>query len=320
MTLLLTLSLGIGFLLGLLGGGGSILTVPMLVYLFDVPPKSAVLTSFTVVGVSSMVAVIKYATRKRVCWKNGLFFGLSGMCGSFLGGKVGAVLPDRVLMTLFGVLALATGIVMLVKGGTARNGTEENLPCPPRTAYARVLFDGFWVGVITGMVGVGAGFLIVPVLTMLVGLPMPAAIGTSLMVLTMNALAGFAGHFAPENLNLELMLTVSAATLIGSGLGAQFSAHVGGAMLRRLFGVFIVGVSGYILYRTVNKEIYLDATRMLHSHIEFFLGGASLAVLCVLLRFGAWIHAISGHAPALLPEKEHGGDECVSMTRRDAHA
>jgi uncharacterized membrane protein YfcA len=314
MTLLLTLSLGIGFLLGLLGGGGSILTVPMLVYLFDVPPKSAILTSFTVVGVSSMVAAVKYATRKRVCWKNGLFFGMSGMCGSFLGGKVGAVLPDRVLMTLFGVLALATGVVMLIKAGTARNGTDENLPCPPRTAYARVLFDGFWVGVITGMVGVGAGFLIVPVLTMLVGLPMPAAIGTSLMVLTMNALAGFAGHFAPENLHPELMSTVSAATLIGSGLGAQCSAHVGGAMLRRLFSVFIVGVSGYILYRTVDKEIYLDVTRMLHNHTEFFLGGASTVVLCALFRFGAWIHTISGRTSALPAGKEQGSGECISKT------
>jgi uncharacterized protein len=307
MTLLLALSLGIGFLLGLLGGGGSILTVPMLVYLFDVPPQSAVLTSFAVVGVSSLAAVVKYALRKRVCWKSGLFFGVSGMSGSFLGGRVGAELPDRVLMTLFGVLALTTGAVMLVKARATQNeavpASAESASCPLRTAYPRVVFDGFWVGVITGMVGVGAGFLIVPVLTLLVGLPMPAAIGTSLMVLVMNALAGFAGHVAVDKLNLELILTVSVATLIGSGVGAQFSAYIGGAMLRRFFGVFIVSISGYILYRTVNREIYLDVTQMFHRHTEFFLGGVCLAALCILFRFGAWVHTISEHAPALPPER-----------------
>lgn len=306
MILLPVLSLAIGLLLGLLGGGGSILTVPMLVYLFDIPVKNAILTSFAVVGVSSLAAVARYAGRGQVCWKSGLFFGLSGMGGSFLGGRVGAVLPDHILMALFGLLALATGIVMLVKAkrtALVPALAMKSCLCPLHTAYPRVLFDGFLVGVVTGMVGVGAGFLIVPVLTLLVGLPTPAAIGTSLMILVMNAMAGFAGQATLENPNLELIATVTTATLTGAVLGAQLSVYFGGALLRRLFGVFVVTIAGYILFQTLDREFRRDITELLYQHSEFFLGIGSVAAFYALLRFGVWIHAVGGHAPPFEPAR-----------------
>ncbi|MCK9606294.1 MAG: sulfite exporter TauE/SafE family protein [Methylomonas sp.] len=293
MLLTLSLSLVIGLLLGLLGGGGSILTVPMLVYLLNVEPKTAIVTSFVVVGISSLMALIPHARRRSVCWKSGLFFGLSGMLGAFAGGRLAAHFSSDLLMTLFGLISLSTGLLMLrrTKGQADSDSNMESASvCPLKVPYLRVLFDGFFVGGLTGMVGVGGGFLIVPALTLLVGLPMQGAVGTSLLIIVMNALAGFAGFSQHAELDMPLTMLVMTGALVGSGLGAVLSGHIKPAWLRRGFGVMVVGVGIYVLSQSLTDELLSSSQAWFsnaHGLVWLLFG---LPVILSLLRIGTWVH------------------------------
>jgi len=294
MLLTLTLSLVIGLLLGLLGGGGSILTVPMLVYLLHVEPKIAIVTSFVVVGVSSLMALIPHARRSSVCWKSGLFFGLAGMVGAFGGGRLAAHFSSDLLMTLFGLISLSTGLLML-RGNQSPAPLTASQPlkvCPLKVPYLRVLFDGFFVGAMTGMVGVGGGFLIVPALTMLVGLPMQGAIGTSLLVIAMNALAGLSGYSQHVALDLNLTATVTAGAIVGSGIGALLSAYIKPALLRRAFGLMVIAVAAYVLYQSITIEFLglLESWMMKPDGSGWLIFSLLLLLLLMLLRIGRWIH------------------------------
>ncbi len=293
--MLLTLSLAmiIGLLLGLLGGGGSILTVPMLVYVLHVEPKLAIVTSFVVVGVSSLIALIPHARRGSVCWKSGLFFGLAGMAGAFGGGRLAAHFSGDVLMTLFGLVSLSTGLLMLRKkrGDPKPNAiVHPTSICPLRVPFFRVLFDGFFVGSLTGMVGVGGGFLIVPALTLLVGLPMQGAVGTSLLVITMNALAGLSGYSQHVTLDWELTGLVAAGAIFGSAVGAWLSAHIKPAALRKAFGMMVIVVAGYVLSQAMSTQM-LSATELWLTNARD-AGRLVVGLLLMLLvfRIGRWIH------------------------------
>lgn len=293
MVLALSLSIIIGLLLGLLGGGGSILTVPMLVYLLHVEPKTAITTSFVVVGISSLMALIPNAKRHSVCWKSGMFFGLSGMVGAYAGGRLAAHFSADVLMTLFGFISVSTGILMLSGVKPQASAPSSSVPvklCPLRVPFLRLLFDGFFVGGLTGMVGVGGGFLIVPALTLLVGLPMQAAVGTSLLIIVMNALAGLGGYSQHAEFNLSLTAIVTAGALIGSAVGAIVSGYIKPALLRRGFGLMVVLVGIYVLTQSISEQLLISGEEWLgHAHsIGWALFGLMLAL--VLIRIGSWIH------------------------------
>ncbi|QSA99201.1 sulfite exporter TauE/SafE family protein [Methylococcus sp. EFPC2] len=288
------LSLAIGLLLGLLGGGGSVLTVPVLVYILHVEPRTAILTSFTVIGVSSLIAIAQHARRRRVCWKSGFFFGLAGMVGAYYGGRMAMHFSNDVLMALFGLFTLAVGIAML----SVRRQSEPAAPkapvrwslCPARSPYARLMFDGFFVGVLTGLIGVSGGFLVVPALTLLVGLPMPVAVGTSLLIVAMNALAGLGGYLEHARFDIPLTAVMMSGTITGSLLGGWLSHRMGAAMLRKLFGLFVVLIAAYVLYRSVTVRLLADLAAELTRHREFVLGVAALAGFLILMRIAAWIH------------------------------
>lgn len=293
MILTLSLSVLIGLLLGLLGGGGSILTVPMLVYVLGTDPKTAIVTSFVVVGTSSLMAIIQHAREGHVCWKSGVFFGLSGMAGAFGGGRLAAYFSDEVLMALFGLVTLTTGIAMLRirSRGSSRASLSTLLAlCPARVPYLRVLFDGFFVGGLTGLVGVGGGFLIVPALTLLVGLPMAAAVGTSLLVIAMNAAAGLAGYSNHVALDLPLTGIVMAGAVTGSIFGGWLSTRLRADVLRRMFGLFVVSIAGYVLYRSLSVQLSATVAEWLGKHFEFVLGIGAFGFALIVFRVGAWIH------------------------------
>ena len=162
--------------------------------------------------------------------------------------------------------------------------------CPLKVAYPRVLFDGFFVGILTGLVGVGGGFLIVPALVMLVGLPMPAAIGTSLLVIVMNAVAGLGGYANHAAIDLSLTAVVTGGAVAGSVIGGILSTQISAAVLRRLFGLFVIMVAGYVLYQSLTLELLTNLLELLKRHVEFVLGFATLAVGLALLRIGQRIH------------------------------
>jgi len=291
MILTMTLALAIGLLLGLLGGGGSILTVPMLVYVLGIEPKTAILTSFVVVGVSSLMAIVQHARKNRVCWKSGFFFGLAGMAGAYGGGRLAAFFSGEVLMAMFGLVTLATSLAMLFRPQAATPPTTDDLPlCPAQVPYLKLLFDGLLVGLLTGLVGVGGGFLIVPALTLLVGLPMPAAVGTSLLVIVMNALAGLGGYATHVDLDVKLTVIVTGAAVVGAVFGGMLSTRISAAMLRRLFGLFVLAIAVYILSQALNLALLLNLWAWLERHSEFVLGVACLVLVLIVYRLGVWIH------------------------------
>ncbi|MFZ5477027.1 MAG: sulfite exporter TauE/SafE family protein [Myxococcota bacterium] len=245
--LAIALSLLIGVSLGLLGGGGSILTTPILIYALGVEPKAAIASSLLVVGVTSAAAVVQHARAGNVEWRTGLVFGAAGMAGAYVGGRLAALIPASVLLLLFAGMMVATSIAMFRGRGDASPAT--------RSAVWRMLLDGFVVGVVTGLVGAGGGFLVVPALALLGGLPMRKAVGTSLAVIAMKSFAGFAGHAGHVTVDFALVGVVSAAAVAGSVLGGLVSQRVPAEGLRRGFAVFVLVMAGFVLWQQVPKVL-----------------------------------------------------------------
>jgi len=250
LTITIALSLCIGLLLGLLGGGGSILTVPMLVYVLGMETKSAIVTSFVVIGSSSLIALIPHARSRAVCWKSGFWFGVSGTFAAFSGGRLATQFSNELLMLMFGCVSLLTGLLMLK---TSKKPTESseipNSLCPLNIPFFKLILIGGLVGLITGMVGVGGGFLIVPALSLLVGLPIQGAIGTSLLIIFLNAAAGLMGYSQHISLDWQLAALVAASTITGSMLGALLNPFIQPDQLKKGFALLVIFVACYVLYQ-----------------------------------------------------------------------
>ncbi len=281
----------IGILLGLLGGGGSILTVPVLVYLAGMTAKHAIFVSLIVIGITSSIAVISHARKKHVCWKIGLAFGVAGMAGAYFGGRLTKHIPDALLLILFALVMVGAAFAMLrkkpVKGEKRLPG---ELSCPFNLAAPAVLIDGFIVGMITGLVGVGGGFLLVPALNYLAGLPIHAAIGTSLLIIVLQcgaALLGHASHFTPDWL---LTGFFTGFTVLGSLIGSRLSAKISGALLKRGFGVFVLAIGVFMLYRQSDATLLLQIRELLIAHEEYLLGLLTGFALLAIYRLWVWLH------------------------------
>lgn len=236
----LALSILIGISLGMLGGGGSILTMPILTYLAGMSPKAAIASSLFVVGVTSAAGLVAHARAGRIRWRTGLIFGAAGMAGAYGGGQLAAVIPSKVLMVGFALMMAATAIAMLRK---PRNITPRMGDLP----VTKVIAEGIVVGIVTGIVGAGGGFLVVPALVLLGGLPAPLAIGTSLVVISMKSFAGFAGHIDHVAIDWPITLGVTAAAVAGSLIGGRLVDRIPASALRRGFGVFVIAMAAIVL-------------------------------------------------------------------------
>ncbi|MFV8295890.1 sulfite exporter TauE/SafE family protein [Mycolicibacterium fortuitum] len=250
--LAVALAVLVGVSLGLLGGGGSILTVPLLAYVAGMEAKQAIATSLVVVGVTSAVSTLSHARAGRVQWRSGLMFGVAGMVGAYLGGLLSYVVDGSILLLAFTVVMVATGIAM-IKGRTACAPTTRTMP------IVKVLLMGLGVGVVTGAVGAGGGFLVVPALALLGGLPMPVAVGTSLLVITMNSAAGLAGHLSTVPIDWTIAGAVTAAAVLGSLLGTRLTAQVDPDAVRRAFGWFVLLMASVILAQELHPAVGLTA-------------------------------------------------------------
>ncbi|HSD88108.1 MAG TPA: sulfite exporter TauE/SafE family protein [Kofleriaceae bacterium] len=240
----LALSLVIGISLGLLGGGGSTLTVPVIHYVFGVETHQAIALSLVVVGATSLVALIPHARAGRVQWKLGLAFGLACMVSAFFGGKLGAALPGRFLIDAFAVLMVAAGIAML------RRAHGPLAACRPENVSLRsVLLIGVGVGLITGTLGAGGGFIIVPALTLAGGIAIREAVGTSLLVIAMNSAAGFAGTASEVHLDMRLLIAVTVVAVAGTFFGARLGRRLSPQHLQRAFGWFVIIVGLVMIIR-----------------------------------------------------------------------
>ncbi len=238
------LALLIGITLGLLGGGGSILTVPVFVYALGLDPKRAIAMSLPVVGGAALVGAIQHWRQGNVILRTALPFGLAAMVGAFAGARLAGGINGHVQLALFALVMLAAAVSMFRSARAA----EPAAPRPdPR--WTALLAIGLGVGAVTGVVGAGGGFLIVPALVVLGGLPMTHAVGTSLLVIAMNTAAGFAGYTGSVDIDWPLVGGFGAVTAVGILVGSRLVTHVPQRALKQAFAALLVLVGGLILYQ-----------------------------------------------------------------------
>ncbi len=241
-------ALVIGLALGILGSGGSILAVPILIYLVGEPEKAAIAESLFIVGTISLTGVIPSAIKKQVHWKSVVLFGLPGMAGSYTGAWLSGYVSSAFQLIVFAVIMLvASGLMFRGKGPVPVQADKKT------HASWKLVIEGLAVGMLTGLIGVGGGFLIVPVLVLLVGLEMSIAVGTSLFIIALNSFTGIFKHLdvleqLGLQMNWELILIFSVIGGAGSLAGKKISAKLSNEWLRKIFAVFLVVIGIYIIY------------------------------------------------------------------------
>lgn len=238
----LALAALIGVTLGLLGGGGSILTVPVLVYVLGVAAKPAIAMSLPVVGITSLVGAALHWRLGNVRVSTALTFGVMAMVGAFVGAKLAGFLSGAAQLALLSVVMLAAAASML-RG--ARRESEIRTP----TKHALLLAVALGVGVLTGLVGIGGGFLVVPALVLLARVPMRLAVGTSLLVIAMNSASGFAGYLGSVHIDWVFLAGFTGAAVAGALAGTALVARVPQVALKRGFAVFLLVIGGFVLYK-----------------------------------------------------------------------
>lgn len=231
----------IGISLGMLGAGGGILMVPLLVYVVGLETKRAIVTSLVIVGATSILAVVPHARAGRVQFKTAIVFGLAGMAGAFGGGRIAKLIPAPVLL-----LGLAT--MMMLSATAMLRGRREGERSMSLVKGAVV---GSGAGFVSGMVGAGGGFLVVPALVVFGGLAMADAVGTSLVVIAMQCFAAVLGHIAHTSVDFGLAGLIGVSAIMGSLVGARASQHVTPAKLRLGFAWIVVSMA----MLTVGKEL-----------------------------------------------------------------
>lgn len=240
-------ALAIGLSLGLLGSGGSILTVPALVYLAHQDEKVAIASSLGIVGGISLVAALPYARRREVDWRSVVRFGVPGIAGTFCGAWLAKFVSANAQLVLLALVMLSASVLML------RSPGESAAPRAREHATWMIVLEGLAVGVLTGLVGVGGGFLIVPALVLLAGLPMRRAVGTSLVIITLKSVVGFAKYvdvLAGLGLAVDwgVLGLFTGVGIAGSLLGGRVSPHITQNSLQRAFAAALVLVGAGILW------------------------------------------------------------------------
>jgi uncharacterized protein len=242
----------IGASLGALGGGGSILTVPALVYLLGQSPHRATTASLMVVGAAAIVGAVAHARSGRVRLKTGAMFGVLGIAGSYAGSLASAAVPANVLLAGFGLFMLAVAAVMIVRRRShARPGRAAASTGARHTIMVAAAATG--VGLITGFFGVGGGFVVVPALVLVLGFDMPTAAGTSLVVIAVNSAAALAARAGHGSLTLDWALigAFAAGAVIGALAGGSLAGRASPQRLSAAFTVLVILVAGYTLARSL---------------------------------------------------------------------
>jgi uncharacterized protein len=256
-------SILIGVSLGLIGGGGSILTVPVLVYLFGVNPVVATGYSLFIVGITSSVGTYSYFKKGLVNIKTAVVFGIPSIIAVFLTrAYIVPAIPSEVftigslvvtksilMMIIFAVLMIAASYSMIKKD----KAKKEEEASKQTFNYPVILIEGMVVGILTGLVGAGGGFLIIPALVVLSKLPMKEAVGTSLVIIAAKSLIGFLGEGAEVQVDWTFLMTISAFAIVGIFVGTYLSKKIEGAKLKPAFGWFVLVMGIYIII----KELFI---------------------------------------------------------------
>ncbi|MER1998034.1 MAG: sulfite exporter TauE/SafE family protein [Arthrobacter sp.] len=246
----LAVGLGVGAVVGLVGAGGAIIAVPALVYVVGLEPDEAVPTSLIVVGLASLAGAVP-RLRRNVSWPLVLMIAVPGIPASWAGAAVGKLLDPDWLMLCFALIMIVAGVRMLA---SARNSPPAAAPAEHWGGLAvRGIPVGLVVGFLTGLLGVGGGFLIIPSLTLLLGVPMARAIGTSLVIIAVNSASGFAAHLDGLAINWALALSFAAMAMAASLAAARLAHRLNEAAVSRIFAAVIFTVALGVLVQTVPK-------------------------------------------------------------------
>lgn len=251
-------SLVIGISLGLIGGGGSILTVPVLVYLFDVDPVMATAYSLFIVGSTSLVGVFPKYKNGEINFKTAIIFGIPSIIAVYATRAfivpaipaelftIGSLVVTKALMMMmiFAILMVFASVSMI----RSQDKTMEEQG-PQVFNYPMILLEGAIVGLLTGLVGAGGGFLIIPALVLFSKLPMKQAIGTSLMIIAAKSLMGFTGDLGKQPMDWTLLISVTALAIVGTFIGNAMSKKVSAELLKKGFGWFVLVMGIYIILK-----------------------------------------------------------------------
>lgn len=256
------LAVGIGLSLGLIGGGGSILAVPVLIYVMGVGSKAAIAMSLAIVGTVSLVGAIPHGLQGNVNLKTALIFTPVAMVGAYLGARLTALpfITDTIQLVAFGVIMVLASLLMIRQSGQSahRDPTPElGQQSPRRSAsltkmlhqypWLAIPAEGLAVGILTGFVGVGGGFLIIPALVLLGGLPMKEAIGTSLLIIAAKSATGFVGYLDQVAVDWALVSSFTLAASAGTLVGSYLTQFIHAKRLQQGFGYFVLAVGIFVL-------------------------------------------------------------------------
>ena len=238
----------IGFSLGLMGGGGSILTVPVLIYIMKLPTKTSIALSLAIVGITSFFGVLGYIKHKYVDFKIAAIFGPMAIGGTYLGARMSVLLSAQFQLILFAIIMLLASISML-KGNKVLDSQENSEGTFKLTPF---LLQAFIVGIVTGVVGVGGGFLIVPALTFLSNLPLKKAIGTSLLIITFNSISGFLGYIQLVEIPWDILTKFSILSIIGIYIGIYAVNYFSPRILKKIFALFLLFMGALIIIQNLS--------------------------------------------------------------------
>ena len=252
----------IGLVLGLIGGGGSILTVPILVYALSFNPVIATAYSLFVVGTTSLVGTIKNVMNGKVVFKTAIIFAIPAFSAVYLTRayiipaipvqlfKIGSYLvtKDLAIMLFFAVLMLLASVTMI------RDSKKETEVVSEKINYPLLIVQGVLIGLVTGMVGAGGGFLIIPALVLLAKLPMKKAVATSLFIIAINSLIGFLGDVQTYDIDWAFLLIFTAISIVGIFIGIWLNKFIDGKKLKKGFGWFVLLMGIYIIYKELANQ------------------------------------------------------------------
>jgi uncharacterized protein len=248
----LALALVVGLVLGLLGGGGSILAVPTFLYVFHVEPKPAIAMSLVVVGMSALVGFLTHWRQGTVNVRIAALFGALAMVGAFAGARAAAYVPASVQLSLFTAFALTAAVMMLRDSlRTSRAGTST------ATAHSSLRFSAMLgvqavaVGVLTALIGAGGGFLIVPSLVLVANVPVKEAVGSSLLIIAMNATSGVAGYLGQVPFDWRLVAWFTSVAALGAVVGTRVMRRLPAARIKQAFAIMILVLGTYLVIRNL---------------------------------------------------------------------
>ncbi len=258
----------VGLTLGMLGSGGSSITVPMLIYLVGHGAKESIAESMGIVGLISVAAAIPYAKAQLVDWQSVWYFGLPGMVGTLLGAWLGGVAAESLQLFVFGGVLLAAAYSMLRQSKGERNSVDADSADLRSSPLLKISLQGTLAGMVTGFVGVGGGFLIVPALVVLAKLPMRMAIGTSLVIIAMQASIGFAKyeHYLLAHgmsVNWQTILTFALIGVVGSFAGGKINARLNQQVLKQVFAVFLILLGGFVMFQEGSKLLFAEPSQQI---------------------------------------------------------